>query len=103
MQIFALTLALHRAGQFSWLEWTEYLAAALKTETNLLPDSAQDEAYYQAWLAALCAIVTDKNITSARQIAEMKKRWVDPYTAWPACSSRGKYGAVSSDNFLILV
>ena len=56
---------------------------SLKTETNPLPDSTQDEAYYQAWLEALCAIVTDKNITSARQIAEMKKRWVDAYIHTP--------------------
>ena len=82
-EVFALTLALHRAGQFSWPEWTEYLAAALKTETNLLPDSGQDEAYYQAWLAAFCAIVTDKNITSALHIAQMKKRWADAYIHTP--------------------
>lgn len=82
-EVFALTLALHRAGHFSWPEWTDYLAAALKTETDVLPDSGQDEAYYQAWLAALCAIVTDKDITSEKDIAQMKKRWVDAYMQTP--------------------
>ena len=82
-EVFALTLALHRAGQFSWPEWTDYLAAALKAETHLQPDSTQDEAYYQAWLAALCALVTDKNITSAADITQMKKRWADAYIHTP--------------------
>lgn len=82
-EVFALTIALHKAGQFSWPEWTDYLASALKTEAGLQPDQNQDEAYYQAWLAAFCAIIADKNITSAADIAQMKERWADAYMHTP--------------------
>ena len=31
-ELFALTLSLHKAGHFSWPEWTQYLGKALKEE-----------------------------------------------------------------------
>ena len=72
-ELFALTLSLHKAGHFSWPEWTQYLGKALKEEhvpefdlakevlDNNIKGDAGDDAYYHAWLGALCALLCDKH------------------------------------------
>jgi len=98
-ELFALTLSLHKAGQFSWPEWTQYLGKALKEEnvpefefankdTNKdankdAGDDAGDDGYYHAWLTALCTLLCDKQITSNHEIAKMKHRWAEAYSRTP--------------------
>ncbi len=93
-EVFALTLSLHKAGQFSWPEWTQYLGKALKEadvpefgfaeeglDNNTHEDAGDD--YYHAWLGALCALLCDKQITSHQDIANMKHRWADAFKTTP--------------------
>jgi len=94
-ELFALTLSLHKAGQFSWPEWTQYLGKALKEENvpefefankdanKDASDDAGDDGYYHAWLTALCALLCDKQITSNHEIAKMKHRWAEAYSRTP--------------------
>lgn len=90
-ELFALTLSLHKAGQFSWPEWTQYLGKALKEENvpefefanKDASDNAGDDGYYHAWLTALCALLCDKQITSNHEIAKMKHRWAEAYSRTP--------------------
>ena len=51
-QAFAMTLALHERGVFTWAEWAEALGAEIKrAQAGGDPDTS--ETYYQHWLAAL--------------------------------------------------
>lgn len=68
---FAMTVALHEKGAFSWSEWAETLGreiAASGSETGA-------DAYYQAWLAALEAIVREKRVLDAGEMAERHDAW----------------------------
>ena len=95
-ELFALTLYLHKAGQFSWPEWTQYLGKALKEadipefefvgktlDNNTHEDAGDDDYYYHAWLGALCVLLCDKQITSQQDIAKMRHRWANAYKTTP--------------------
>jgi nitrile hydratase accessory protein len=55
---FALVVALHEQGQFTWSEW----ATALGREIAAAKDDADGSRYYEHWLAALERIVAEKGI-----------------------------------------
>ena len=61
-QAFAMTLALHQAGLFTWPEWAAALGKALE---GAAPDGSD---YYACWLSALEAIVTAKAATTAAEV-----------------------------------
>ena len=73
-QAFAMTVLLHERGLFTWPEWTEALseriAAVSKTDE---PDTG--ETYYLHWLAALEALVEEKGLADAAQLATLKLAW----------------------------
>ena len=54
-EAFALAVALHEAGAFSWPEWSAALAEEI----------AHGGAYYERWLAALERLVAAKGLTDA--------------------------------------
>src|SRR5579871_2788221 len=58
-QAFALALALHRRGLFSWAEWTAALAAEIR-RAQAAGDADTGESYYRHWLAALERILVEK-------------------------------------------
>ena len=68
-QIFALTVALNDGGLFSWSEWAETLAAALKGGASDGSD------YYERWLAALETLLVRKNIAASAEIADLTSAW----------------------------
>src|ERR1035437_3302709 len=51
-QAFAMTLALHERGLFTWGEWAAALAAEIKRAQGA-GDPDTGETYYSHWLAAL--------------------------------------------------
>src|SRR5262249_894852 len=51
-QAFAMALALHERGLFSWPEWAAMLAAEIK-RAQAAGDPDTGETYYLHWLAAL--------------------------------------------------
>ncbi|MEI4232961.1 nitrile hydratase accessory protein [Roseovarius sp. D22-M7] len=69
-QAFAMTVALHERGVFTWLEWTETLGDALATA-----DDRDSKAYYQCWLRALEMLLDRKLGTTGLERAALAKAW----------------------------
>ncbi len=67
---FALTVALHERGVFSWSEWAGALGAALRTETGEDP-----EAYWRAWMAALEEVLARQGVASGRDLSGLQQAW----------------------------
>src|SRR5256884_1988698 len=62
-QAFAMTLALHERGLFTWPEWAAALAAEISAaQTSGDPDLG--DTYYRHWLAALEKLVAEKGASS---------------------------------------
>ena len=81
-QVFALTVALNEAGHFTWSEWAERFGATLKThgvEREL--DGGED--YFNAWLAALESILTERGFAEAALVDDMRSAWESAYLSTP--------------------
>jgi nitrile hydratase accessory protein len=70
-QAFALAVALHEKGLFSWSEW----AAALAREIAAAGPRGSGEDYYLHWLCALEKIVVAKGAASAQSLTETRDAW----------------------------
>jgi nitrile hydratase accessory protein len=73
-QAFAMTLALHERGLFSWKEWADALAAEIKRAQGA-GDPDTGETYYLHWLAALERLVAEKGVTSGDTLHRTKHAW----------------------------
>ena len=60
---FAMALALHEAGLFTWKEWAEPLGAQIK-RAQAAGDPDTGETYYRHWLATLETLVAAKGVTT---------------------------------------
>ena len=73
-QAFAMALALHERGVFTWSEWAEALGQEIKrAQADGDPDTG--ETYYRHWLAALERIVAEKGITDETALARYRDAW----------------------------
>jgi nitrile hydratase accessory protein len=73
-QAFAMAVALHERGSFSWGEWTTVLGEEIKrAQAGGDPDTG--ETYYRHWLAALERIVTEKGLTDAPTLRHYRDAW----------------------------
>ncbi len=81
---FAMTLALHARGLFTWPEWTATLAAEIR-RAQAAGDPDTGETYYRHWLAALERIVAEKGVTNAQTLARY-------YAAWDRAADRTPHG-----------
>lgn len=73
-EAFAMTLALHQRGLFTWTEWAGALAAEIKrAQADGDPDTG--ETYYLHWLAALERLVAEKGVASGETLARTKHAW----------------------------
>jgi nitrile hydratase accessory protein len=73
-QAFAMTLALHARGLFTWPEWAATLGEEIK-RAQALGDPDTGETYYQHWLAALERIVAAKGVTDAHMLDRYRAAW----------------------------
>jgi nitrile hydratase accessory protein len=73
-QAFALTLALHERGLFSWTEWAQTLAGEIR-QAQAQGDPDDGSTYYRHWLAAIERLVAAKGVASARDLAERHDAW----------------------------
>lgn len=71
---FAMTLALHERGLFTWPDWARTLAAQIAAAPAQPGEDAGD-AYYRQWLAALEQIVADKGASSAEELLRFQQAW----------------------------
>jgi nitrile hydratase accessory protein len=73
-QAFALTLALHRRGAFTWSEWAATLGDEIKrAQASGDPDSGTT--YYRHWLAAVERLVQEKGITTDDTLHRYRDAW----------------------------
>jgi nitrile hydratase accessory protein len=73
-QAFAMALALHARGLFSWNEWAAALADQIRrAQANGDPDSG--ETYYRHWLATLEKLIAEKGITTAETLHRYREAW----------------------------
>jgi nitrile hydratase accessory protein len=73
-QAFAMAVALHERGAFSWPEWAAALAAEIKAaEAAGDPDSG--ETYYRHWFAALERLLATKALASRSELEKRRDQW----------------------------
>lgn len=71
---FAMTLALHERGHFTWPEWADYLSRAIRAaQADGDPDNG--DTYYEHWLAALESLVAAKGASTAGELARFRDAW----------------------------
>jgi nitrile hydratase accessory protein len=73
-QAFALVLALHQRGVFTWPEWAATLADEIK-RAQRAGDPDTGESYYHHWLAALERIVAEKAVADRATLARYRVAW----------------------------
>jgi len=73
-EAFALALALHERGLFTWPEWASTLGDEIK-KAQAAGDPDSGETYYHHWLAALERIVAAKGLADAGLLARTKQAW----------------------------
>ena len=112
-QAFSLVIALHESGVFSWDEWSDALAQAIRRDLHpggveevvqrvseaVAEDVGEDEgektsermedgedrrdSYYQHWLAALEQLAIAKGLSGAGELAQRVQAWREAYLATP--------------------
>ncbi|MBM2712188.1 nitrile hydratase accessory protein [Mesorhizobium caraganae] len=70
-EAFAMTVALHERGLFSWSEWADALSAEVKK-----PSAASDgHDYYEHWLAALEKLLAAKGVAGKSDVDTLAAAW----------------------------
>jgi nitrile hydratase accessory protein len=73
-QAFAMALALHERGIFTWSEWADTLSAEIKrAQAEGDPDTG--ETYYRHWLAALERLIAAKGVTTSETLHRYRDAW----------------------------
>jgi nitrile hydratase accessory protein len=82
---FAMALALHDGGLFTWGEWAAALGEEIgKAQGAGDPDTGHS--YYRHWLATLERIVAEKGLTTPQALARY-------YQAWDHAADRTPHGS----------
>ncbi|HEU0084284.1 MAG TPA: nitrile hydratase accessory protein [Bradyrhizobium sp.] len=71
---FAMALALHAGGLFSWGEWAESLADEIR-RAQAAGDPDTGETYYRHWLANLERLIAAKGLTTAETLERYRDAW----------------------------
>lgn len=70
-QAFAMVVALHEKGLFSWDEW----AATLSRELKRADADPHGHDYYEHWVAALGALLADKGVAADAEVDALQAAW----------------------------
>ena len=73
-QAFAMALALHQRGLFTWGEWAAALGAEIK-RAQAAGDPDKGDTYYHHWLATLERLVAEKGLVAADELHRRKAEW----------------------------
>jgi nitrile hydratase accessory protein len=73
-QAFALALALHERGVFTWGEWAARLGAEIKRAQSA-GDPDLGDTYYRHWLATLEGLLAEKSVADAAALARYAEAW----------------------------
>jgi nitrile hydratase accessory protein len=73
-QAFAMAVALHARGLFTWSEWAAALADEIKrAQASGDPDSG--ETYYRHWLATLERLIAAKGVANSETLRRYRDAW----------------------------
>ena len=73
-QAFALAVALHERGLFTWAEWAAALSGEIRRAQEA-GDPDTGDTYYHHWLAALERLVADRQLTDAATLERYARAW----------------------------
>jgi nitrile hydratase accessory protein len=73
-QAFAMALALHERGLFTWGEWAATLADEIKA-AQAAGDPDSGNTYYRHWLNALERLVAEKEVASGDALVRYRRAW----------------------------
>ena len=73
-QAFAMAVALHDRGVFTWSEWAETLGTEIK-RAQAAGDPDTGETYYRHWLATLERIVAKKQLSNVETLRRYSDAW----------------------------
>lgn len=82
---FAMAVALHERGLFTWAEWAATLADEIKL-AQAAGDPDTGDTYYHHWLAALERLAAEKSAADPAALARTR-------TAWQRAARRTPHGA----------
>lgn len=71
---FAMAVALHERGLFTWSEWAAALAAEIK-RAQALGDPDTGSTYYRHWLATLERMIASKNVVPMDALRRYRDAW----------------------------
>jgi nitrile hydratase accessory protein len=81
-QAFALTLELSRRGHFSWSQWSQTLAAELRS-AQMRGEPDDGSRYYHHWVAALERWVLALRLCDETTLQQRKLAWIHAYEHTP--------------------
>ncbi len=70
-QAFAMVVALHERGLFSWGEWARALSGEIK-QPGVAGDGGD---YYDCWLRALERLIAAKGVAGKREVDALAAAW----------------------------
>ncbi len=73
-QAFAMALALHERGLYTWKEWAATLSAQIGA-AQAAGDPDLGDTYYRHWVAALESLVSTKQAGSEAELARLRAAW----------------------------
>jgi len=73
-QAFAMAVALHKQGLFTWPEWAATLTAEIRA-AQAAGDPDTGETYYRHWLNALERLAVEKGATTQAALHEKAEAW----------------------------
>jgi len=73
-QAFAMALALHARGLFTWNEWAATLADEIK-RAQAAGDADTGETYYRHWLATLEKLIAAKGVATTETLNRYRDAW----------------------------
>ena len=79
-QAFAMAVALHERGAFTWTEWAATLAEAIAERAGDFDDGGR---YYECWLTALERIVDRKGIVAGPLLESRRQEWQEAARSTP--------------------
>lgn len=71
---FAMAVALHQRGVFTWSEWTQALANQIAM-AQAAGDADRGDTYYHHWLTALEKLAVSKGASSVEELARYQHAW----------------------------
>jgi nitrile hydratase accessory protein len=73
-QAFAMAVALHKQGLFTWPEWAATLSAEIRA-AQAAGDPDTGATYYHHWLNALERLTVEKGAATAAALQEKAEAW----------------------------